>query len=461
MTIELLADVAKNHAPKAPTDKLVRIGNVAAYQWIAVENPIELSVKGVWKARDTLELELVGYAKMEFSFAEEWPTPPEGYIGDIDIGEDIMPPMSAEELYERFAFHGPQYHSALKTLHIAARGLKAIAGKTAGKGSLLDVMGQQLGLFLHLTQTENVISFPIKLRELNFYADYTDQSGVFDHTLIITRLTETAITGDMVLKREGKPWAIARDFVCQRFVSEPIIWQTVLRPGRHKIATEIAPGVYHGEDKYRANLIGLLEKRYLDLEDLIKYRTQTHGSQKRSVLLSRIAIKDAVRDYLRPEGGDMLYPVQINLRHDELGKPYVQGFEGLDETERARLDALCVSLSHKDNHAVAIVAERPVGIDVEKIEEKTDGFIKTAFTEGERAILQSITRRQDSRPEPEDVIRFWVAKEAASKKAGTGLTGDPGRYEVLEAAREGDIRVGGDLIRTIKIGEGYIAGWTI
>jgi phosphopantetheinyl transferase len=94
-----------------------------------------------------------------------------------------------------------------------------------------------------------------------------------------------------------------------------------------------------------------------------------------------------------------------------------------------------------------------VGIDLEKIEEKSEGFWEAAFTKRERELLATL-------PQPEGVIRFWVAKEACAKKAGTGFEGNPQRFEV--SATDGDLLfVGDQKVLTMRVGEEHIAGWTV
>jgi phosphopantetheinyl transferase len=446
MTIELLADIAQRQEPNR---KLVHIRKISAYQWIPVPDEFEGTINGVWKGPDQLDLELEGYANAEFYFADQWPEPPAEYSEDIDIGEDIMEPISAEDLYDGYAFHGPAYQSSTKTLKICSRGIANLTEHKGVKGSLLDIMGQQLGLFLHLTQEENTISFPTRINELNFYDDYTDQQGVFEHTLIITRLSDTAIVGDMVLKRDGRVWSFARNFVCQRFINDRPFWYVSLKPQYHTVAKEIGPGVYYFSGaKSRANIQAMMSKRYIDVEDGKRY-VELEGRQQRGALYSRIALKDAIRIHVSKDQDEMPFPVEIFLHHDENGKPFVRGYGELAK----KVDGLHVSLSHKGDESVAIVAEHPVGIDIEMIEEKDENFLAAAFTEKERALLKELNS-------PEDVIRFWIAKEACSKKADTGLKGNPKSYEV-QAVRGDIIHVGDDKVQTIKIGEDHIAGWTI
>jgi acyl transferase domain-containing protein/phosphopantetheinyl transferase len=444
MTIELLSEVALKHASGR---MLIGLKNLSAYRWIEIEQPFEGTIRGAWKTPDLLELELVGYAKSEFILGDERPKPPAEYTGTLDIGEPIMKNRPVEELYDRYAFHGPYYRSNTAMLGICSRGMRSLAVRREGKGSLLDIMGQQLGLFLHLTQEKDVISFPVRIKELTFYADVFDQEGEFEHTMLITKLTENSITADMVLKREKTIWSVARGFVCQRFESNPLIWNVILKPQSTLLANKIAPGVYHFTNRNQGNMIHLLEKRYLNHVDNNALKAAS-TRQRREYLTSRIALKDAVRAFTRSAADDMLYPIEIFCAHDENGQPSVYG-----EPDAAdALKNLCVSLAHKDDEAVAMVANYPIGIDVEKIEEKSQSFLEITFTKQERELLESLKQ-------PEGITRFWVAKEACAKQAGTGLQGDPKRFEV--SAIKGDmLYVGEQGVQTMTIGEEYVIGWT-
>jgi acyl transferase domain-containing protein/phosphopantetheinyl transferase (holo-ACP synthase) len=445
MSIELLAEIALKHAGGR---KLLKVSKLNAYRWIEIEEPFDGIVRGTWKGADTLELELVGRLKCEFTFGEEWGEPPAEYAGAIDIGEKIMESRPAAELYDRYSFHGPQYHSNISLLGVCARGIGNLAKRRAGKGSLLDIMGQQIGLFLHLTQPYNVASFPVRIKELTFYADIFDQEGEFEHTLVITKLTEYSVTADMVLKRNGKIWSVARNWVNQRFESSKRAWNILIKPQITILTDEIAPGVHYFENKNQGNLLTLIGKRYLNYADNATL-TDASSKQRREYLTSRIALKDAVRSFVQRGSDELLYPIEVFCTHDENGKPSVYGRPGVGDN----LKDVQVSLAHKGDNAIAIAADHPVGIDLEKIEEKSEGFLAFTFTERERELLASLKQ-------PEGVTRFWVAKEACAKKAGTGLKGNPKNFEI--SAVDGDVLyVGNQGVQTVSIGEEYLAGWTI
>src|SRR5262249_14102602 len=85
--------------------------------------------------------------------------------------------------------------------------------------------------------------------------------------------------------------------------------------------------------------------------------------------------------------------------------------------------------SHKDDLAVAIVDDTyEVGIDLERIEPRTESFCAIAFTEAEIALGAG-------RDRDEWHARVWAAKEAVAKALGTGMT-DPKKFAVR--ASDGD-----------------------
>lgn len=84
-----------------------------------------------------------------------------------------------------------------------------------------------------------------------------------------------------------------------------------------------------------------------------------------------------------------------------------------------------MSVSHCDPLHVIALAERPVGVDIERIGSGA-GIDAVALHPHERTQL-------DSLPEPrrsEELLRIWTAKEAALKLTGEGLLRDPSSFAV-------------------------------
>ncbi|MDR1438964.1 MAG: acyltransferase domain-containing protein [Clostridiales bacterium] len=475
MTLELLAEIARE---RAPGRKIVKISSAKAYKWMSVETPFEAVVSGAWKSEDRLLLAIKGYADAEFTFADSFPEPPPEYAEDPDLGEALMPPLGKQEAYEKYAFHGPAYHSNENFKLITAKGMAYQSRKTAGKASLLDGIGQGLGLYLHLTQASNTISFPTRVREMLFYQDMFDQDGLFDVTMLTT-LTDNLSVGDFFLRRGGKLWLVVKGWVGQRFENDRSMWNVLLRPQLHLMARELAPeaGAYYYSNFFdrMANWM-MLAKRYLNYPEMQRFAAIEPGRRRLEFLIGMIALKDAARKLacagnVGEGGGEYAYPVEIFYEHDGRGKPYVRGVGELGE----RLAGVHVSLARKGSLAVAIASGKPVGIDLELIGEQKEGsFMDSAFAPGERALLGAMGEGERA----EWAARLWVAKVACAKMLGTGLGGDPRQFEAVPAPAGGagplggapaggevsdprDIAVRGTAVRTVRFKGEYIAGWTL
>ena len=200
-----------------------------------------------------------------------------------------------------------------------------------------------------------------------------------------------------------------------------------------------------------------LVKNHIGIKDLQEIGRLKTLKGKQDYLVSRIAMKDAVCSFLKKERGENIPPHELYATHNSFGQPVIRSSGG----QQKQLDSLFISLSHKDNRGVAIVSCQPVGIDIEKIEGRSEEFIQFAYTKKEISLLEDLDSSNVKRIEKsEALIRFWVAKESCAKKTGRGFQGKPQSFEVTGV--EGDvIRVGDTFVQTTKIDEDYIVGWTL
>lgn len=89
----------------------------------------------------------------------------------------------------------------------------------------------------------------------------------------------------------------------------------------------------------------------------------------------------------------------------ENGKPYCKSFPGVH-----------FNISHSGLWVVCAVSDRPIGIDIEKIDGADMQIAKRFFTEYEYQYLQ----RQENKVEI--FYKLWTLKESYIKCTGTGLT---------------------------------------
>jgi phosphopantetheinyl transferase len=192
------------------------------------------------------------------------------------------------------------------------------------------------------------------------------------------------------------------------------------------------------EDHYdTANMREYIALRMLNQPSLREYEALP-PRRKRHWLNGRIAAKDAVRHYLwRKHGHRALFPKELAISNAPSGQPRVQ-----PHITAPYAQPLHISISHKGRLAAAIAASRPVGIDVETIEARSDSFLALAFSPGELELLPGHARE-------EWIARAWAAKEVVGKVAGTGLMGNPRAFR-LEAIRQQRICVNGLWVDTLK-----------
>ncbi|MDR0285223.1 MAG: acyltransferase domain-containing protein [Propionibacteriaceae bacterium] len=448
MSMELLAEIALAHAPGL---KVIQLGPMLAMSFIPLNVPFQATVKGYWKTDHQMSLTLPGYLRMDITLSDTYPEPPLGFVeqAKADMGEDVAQPYTAVDLYKRYCFHHPRYWSMTKMRRYTEHGFEADLTKQAGKGSLLDHMGQAIGLFPHLYADTNRVTFPTRVQSVAFYQNLFDQAGDFVSYCVIREMSDTAVVADVIYTRDDKVWAIARGWTNQRVPMTQPIWEAVTHPDESILAHQIAPGVYLFDETYNGHTLQSLGLRYLTAIERAKQDVYIRKDDQVDFLNGRIALKDGLRDQLRRGDGPYEYPVAIQTQYDDAtGKlracrPNGDPLPGRPE----------ISVAHKDACGVAAIADRPVGIDVERIEEKDPGFWDLAFTETEKALLA-----QQGNP-AEWAIRFWVAKEAYGKMIATGLQGDPKRYGVTRVDGE-DVYINETRITTRGQGGHHIVGWT-
>jgi phosphopantetheinyl transferase len=186
-----------------------------------------------------------------------------------------------------------------------------------------------------------------------------------------------------------------------------------------------------------------ITRRYLDGRERAIYEAATPLRQQ-TLLTGRVALKDAVRAWLIEHGHEALLPVEIEIHADSNGRPLVRGPWTIP---------LHVSLAHKDGIAVAMCADTgAVGIDVEKIESRSDEFVRLALTESEQELLPATDRDAW-------VTRIWTAKEAIAKADGTGLRGSPRSFVVSHIAGY-RLLVNGRWVRTQRLDDDHVVAWT-
>ena len=132
-------------------------------------------------------------------------------------------------------------------------------------------------------------------------------------------------------------------------------------------------------------------------EQALKFR---HEQGRRACAAVYLLLCEALRE----EYGIAERPV---FEYGEHGKPFIAGRSDIH-----------FNMSHCREAAVCVVADRPVGIDVESIGRYRDSLARYTMSEAELALITAADRREV------EFTRLWTMKEAKLKLSGEGLRTD-------------------------------------
>jgi phosphopantetheinyl transferase len=309
-------------------------------------------------------------------------------------------------------------------------------------GALLDNVGQLLGYWIMARQPVRTTVFPVGMKEIRFHGPHPAPGERLECLIRITSVTDATLEADMQLVHRGRVWAEFSGWQDRRFDSNPRIRKVDREPERYTLS-RMQPGgwaLVHEEWPDLATR-ELIMRNILAGEERERYAAHAPRG-RRQWLLGRIAGKDAVRNVMWDAGAGPVYPAEVRVGNDPAGRPFVTGGYG------RTLPELHISIAHRGETAVAMArAEGPCGIDIEEVTDRPVGTLAVALTTAERELLASLVHRPGGAPERLWFTRFWAAKEAVAKARGTGLGGEPKRFEITS--------VDGDRLTVRTAGEEY------
>ncbi len=208
-------------------------------------------------------------------------------------------------------------------------------------------------------------------------------------------------------------------------------------PQRYTWARELElPGGHEGSvcaamtrDELRGVNLGWTAQLFLHEIEMPEYLALTDKNRQQQFLASRVAAKDAIRQWWSRHYGteELPHPSLFVIAHDEAGRPYLLGSDDVQMPH--------ISLAHTAEGAVAIVSEVPVGIDLESAGHDVGPILPDFATASEIEVLEELTALS---PDSNAALRLWCAKEAVAKALGTGLQGRPKDFEALAVEENGD-----------------------
>lgn len=418
----------------APGHRAVAVHDVRLEKWVNAIPAVDVTITARPQGHDRWAVAFGPYARAVVQLAPAYPAP--APAPPLGTAEERPPEITAAQLYEdRWMFHGPAFQGVTALRGIGPRHVRGTITTPPAPGALLDNVGQLLGYWLMSTHSTRTVIFPVALAAARFYGPHPLPGAPVDCHAVITSLTEDTLLADVRLTLpDGTVWAELSGWRDRRFSG-----LDARRSGgypEHLALSEARPGGWCLLRDVWPDLASrdLLMRMQLGRAEREAYEAKPPRG-RRQWLLGRIAAKDAVRRWLWEHGEGAVFPAEIEIVNEESGRPRAVGTHG------RTLPALGLSLAHRGDLAVALV--RPagsaphsygtgVGIDVEEVADRTPETQRVALGPRELALLGRLVARTGESAALW-FTRFWTAKEAAAKAAGTGFGGRPHAFEVTGA----------------------------
>ncbi|MGE5755360.1 MAG: beta-ketoacyl synthase N-terminal-like domain-containing protein [Planctomycetaceae bacterium] len=512
---EMIAEAA---AVLAPGRAVVALRDVVASKWIRYEEaPVVLELRAARDGDrpDEVRVEIhnrgasgskgpnagegpVATGRVGFGPARPAP-PPAGPFALEDVRACRF---TADELYrDQWLFHGPALRALVAIGRSSPGGIEGTLRVLPRRGLLrarergafrtdpivLDAFTHLLGCWGldEKADGDGDVIFPLRLGSLTIFGSDPPEGTEVACRIAVRAVTRHTVRADAeFVTPDGRVWMRIEGWDDWRFYwpgryrdqfrqpDRVFLGEPIAMPGADGsglMAVWLEPPADMGKPVWR----DVLEWVQLGPEERAALRAPGGPEPRLTLRLwGRIAAKEAARRLWADQGHPPAYPADLAIEPDPRGRPRLRSL-----IDPARGDLPAVSIAHTDGVAVALAARDPrarVGIDVERIVDRSPGFEDLAFSEGERALLDRLAGPGSSRAEW--VARLWCAKEAVAKASGQGMAGGPKGLSAIEAdAATGEVAVapGPDLAaawpeaadrpigtRTARRGE-YVLAWAV
>jgi acyl transferase domain-containing protein/phosphopantetheinyl transferase len=423
--LELMFDAAR---ALVPGRTVIGVRDVRALRWLAVSPPVTVTTSATLDPDGNVTVVLDGYARGTVLLADDYPTASQ--LPDPPLTEQRPCEVTAKGLYQdRWMFHGPAFQGVTELGLVADDGIVGELTVPSAPGALLDNAGQLLGFWIMTRTARDRLAFPATIDQVRYYSSPPAPGEQVRCVVRIRSICATEVVADLELRSaDGRLWARIDRWRDRRFDTDEVTWPVFLFPERNRIAQRQPGGWYLVQDRWPDPATReLIMRRYLGAAERADYQRRNPRAAQQW-LLGRIAVKDAVRQWLWDAGAGPVFPIEITVSNDTSGRPRVAGpFAVAPE----------VSLAHTGSLAAALVGNpgcSGVGIDIEQIADRDDRTVAAILTEAERRLLDAVC--SSVAEQPSWVTRFWTAKEAVAKAAGTGLSGRPHQFAVQRVDRD-------------------------
>ena len=346
----ILAHLMAAAEESAPGQRAIGVEDLRFDRWLVAEPAVEMAVRVRRVGADRVMVALGDHAEGVVLLGPDYPADlSPAWQPEPDEGP---PALTAEQLYrQRWMFHGPRFQAVTASTAISSGGIRGELTAPTAPGALLDGVGQLLGQWLVERQPARWIAFPTRLRQVRQHAPLPPAGTPVTCSVRVRRITEDAIEADARLTCGGRGLVSITGWCDRRFDSAERA-AAVHRFPEHNTLSERRPGGWWVMVESSPSLASreFYLRKYLGGPEHQEYESCA-PRERRSWLLRRIVVKDAVRGWLWERGFGPLFPAEIAVDVDDAERTKVSGRHGL------RLPELSVAVAASRRIAVAIVGD--------------------------------------------------------------------------------------------------------
>ncbi|MFC0439600.1 beta-ketoacyl synthase N-terminal-like domain-containing protein [Kutzneria buriramensis] len=362
--IQLMMDAAEEAAPGL---KAVRVHDVKLLRWLIGAPATDVTITAEPIGPDRVRVAVGDHSQATVELTPDWAPRPQS-AWSVAASARSTPDMTAREFYERrVMFHGPALQGITALTSVGTHHVSGVITTPDVPGGLLDNVGQLLGYWIWVTQTEKRIAFPVQMGRIEFFGPHPAPGTPVDCLIKVVDVSERLYQVDAQLTVNGVVWAEITDWRDRRFDSHMDLDEAWRFPERNALSQR-QPGGWVAVAERWPDLASreLYLSKYLSGRERACY-DQLPPRNRRHWLLGRIAVKDAVRNLLWDNGSGPVFPAEVLVSDTADGRVTVAGNNGFP------LPEVSVSLAHKDELGVAIArfGRAPVSIAIDA--PSTDG----------------------------------------------------------------------------------------
>jgi hypothetical protein len=308
--LEIMGDAALALAPGAV---VIGFQHVRALRWLSCAPATHTVVRAASTGEGRVKVTIEGFASGYVLLSDSYPKAPAP--DRTPLRNQRPATISAAELYtDGWMFHGPRFAAVANIAAIADDGITGSLRSSRVRGALLDGAGQLVGHWMQVSRTVDQDVLPTGIATVRLYGPQPSTGQLLDFTGWIREITDTEMRADAELRAsDGRVWCRFEGWTTRRFATDDAIWRVKLHPETNTLAW-IAPGGWTVVRERWPNTASreLIMRRYLNTAERGEYE-RLNPLQQRRWLLGRVAIKDAVRQWLWDRGASAIYPAELTV----------------------------------------------------------------------------------------------------------------------------------------------------